>query len=278
MGMEQSPSEQFTDRFKSKPRDPKEDAIESMSFSDLVPEAVKHVTGSDVAALVSSVVSPSSAIKSGIKQTKRLFKPLETFKGFSEEEIRKFHNRLGDIYDEGFSPQEAFEAAMKNASSKEKAVLRALQKDDFLGFDYPHQALRGLLEDPSAWELSPNLKGQLTKLGSTATPIKHIKIEKVVNNTPTVKSTTHGMMDSSEEFMNWQEIRRAQGVERYIVRQDGTSTKLIGTGARDYKVPEGSVVVDRLPDGQMLLQDIGKGIKREQVEGVLNRAKQKFEK
>lgn len=86
MGMEKSPSEQFTERFKPTPIDPRQDAIESMSISDIVPEAVKHVTGSEVAALASSVVSPSSSVKRGImmgkvglEKLKSLGKEIPTF-------------------------------------------------------------------------------------------------------------------------------------------------------------------------------------------------------
>ena len=107
--------------------------------------------------------TPIGAVAGIIKKIKPSFE----LKGFSQEELEKFYNKLGDVYDEFTNPTDAFKAALEQANRKEAAVLRALQKDDLLGFDYPHQAMRGLLEDPSAWDLSPNLKGQLTKLGST---------------------------------------------------------------------------------------------------------------
>jgi len=101
-----------------------------------------------------------------------------TLKGFSDDTMTRFHNKLGDVYDESFSPTEAFQAALKSANSKEAAVLRALEKDDFLGFDYPHQALNAVLENPENFDISPVLKAQITKMG---TPAKEATKSKVVD-------------------------------------------------------------------------------------------------
>lgn len=74
------------------------------------------------------------------------------------------HNKLGEAYDGTYSPADAFAAAVDSASTREKAVLRALMKDDLLGFDYPHQAIRAIVEDPGAYDMSAALKAAITKM------------------------------------------------------------------------------------------------------------------
>lgn len=123
-------------------------------------------------------LTPAGAVTGMIKRVK----PEWGLKGFTDDMIRGFHNKLGDVYDEAFSPNEAFEAALKQASKKEAAVLRALQKDDFLGFDYPHQALRAILENPENFDISPVLKGQLTKLGSTLGVVGGVSVAATASN------------------------------------------------------------------------------------------------
>jgi len=110
-------------------------------------------------------VLPMGAAVGMIKRVKSPW----TLKGFSDDTMTRFHNKLGDVYDESFSPTEAFQAALKSANSKEAAVLRALEKDDFLGFDYPHQALNAVLENPENFDISPVLKAQITKMGNPPT-------------------------------------------------------------------------------------------------------------
>jgi hypothetical protein len=50
-------------------------------------------------------------------------------------------------------------------SSRESSLIRALEKDDFLGFDNPKQALKNLIEAPGGdWTLSPRTKAAMTNL------------------------------------------------------------------------------------------------------------------
>lgn len=61
--------------------DPTRDAIEPVAFSDLIPEAVKYYTGSELLSFISGFLSPTSAIK------KVIAKP--SLPAAAEKEIRK---------------------------------------------------------------------------------------------------------------------------------------------------------------------------------------------
>lgn len=83
-----------------------------------------------------------------------------------EDALRGIYNRMQSAYDESFSPEEAYQAAYESASNAEKYILRELKKDDFLGFDYPHQAIRAIAEDAGAYDLSPGLKTAISRVGN----------------------------------------------------------------------------------------------------------------
>lgn len=83
-----------------------------------------------------------------------------------EDALRGIYNRMQSAYDESFSPEEAYKAAYESASNAEKYILRELKKDDFLGFDYPHQAIRAIIEDAGAYDLSRGLKTAISRVGN----------------------------------------------------------------------------------------------------------------
>jgi hypothetical protein len=48
-------------------------------------------------------------------------------------------------------------------SEVQMKVVKALEKDDWLGFDYPHQALRAALKEPKNFDLSNETKSVFAK-------------------------------------------------------------------------------------------------------------------
>jgi hypothetical protein len=88
------------------------------------------------------------------------------FKWGRESFLRKWYNRMNDVYDEGFSMDEAYDAVYEVASPQEQRVLRALKADDFLGFDYPHQAIKAIATEPNAYDISTELKTAISRIGN----------------------------------------------------------------------------------------------------------------
>ena len=84
---------------------------------------------------------------------------------FQREYLKDIYKKLKDIYDEGFTPDEAWQAVNESYIPKDqKDILNTLlKKEDNLGFDYPHQAITELMVNPQAYEVSPYFKGILTK-------------------------------------------------------------------------------------------------------------------
>jgi muconolactone delta-isomerase len=76
------------------------------------------------------------------------------------------HNKMQSAYDESFSPDEAFDAAYAEATKEEQYILRQLKNDGMLGFDYPHQAIKAIIEEPTAFDLAPQLKTAISKMGN----------------------------------------------------------------------------------------------------------------
>jgi hypothetical protein len=83
-----------------------------------------------------------------------------------EKTLTRMYNRMRDAYDEGYGPDDAYDAAYEGATKPEQYILRQLKKDDFLGFDYPHQAIRAIIESPDAFEMSTGLKTAISRLGN----------------------------------------------------------------------------------------------------------------
>ena len=83
-----------------------------------------------------------------------------------ETALTGMYNKMRGVYDESFSPDEAFDAAYAEATKEEQYILRQLKKDGMLGFDYPHQAIQAIIEEPTAFDLAPQLKTAISKLGN----------------------------------------------------------------------------------------------------------------
>ena len=83
-----------------------------------------------------------------------------------ESTLTTMYNRMRDAYDASFSPDDAFAAAYAKATKPEQAILRQLKNEGMLGFDYPHQAISAILEEPAAFDLSSQLKTSISRLGN----------------------------------------------------------------------------------------------------------------
>jgi hypothetical protein len=80
---------------------------------------------------------------------------------------RHLLDKIREVYDELDSSDDAIEA-LKDAGLSEKEInlVQALQGDDFLGFDYPHQAVNAALKEPHNFELSDETKMAIANMGN----------------------------------------------------------------------------------------------------------------
>jgi hypothetical protein len=80
---------------------------------------------------------------------------------------RHLLDKIREVYDELDSSDDAIEA-LKDAGLSEKEInlVQALQGDDFLGFDYPHQAVNAALKEPHNFELSDETKMAVANMGN----------------------------------------------------------------------------------------------------------------
>ncbi len=82
---------------------------------------------------------------------------------------KAFINKVAELYDEGFSPSNAWDEIKdhwKEFSPAEQRLMTALEKDDWLGFDYPHQAVSAALHDLKSFEVSPETVEAARAMGS----------------------------------------------------------------------------------------------------------------
>jgi hypothetical protein len=81
-----------------------------------------------------------------------------------------FIRKAQELYDEYDSPDDAHAAIAesKDFTPGQKRLLLALEKDDWLGFDYPHQAVSAALSDPDGkkWEMSPETLEAIKQVGN----------------------------------------------------------------------------------------------------------------
>jgi Large polyvalent protein associated domain 23 len=81
---------------------------------------------------------------------------------------RDFIRKVQELYDEYEDPHEA--AAIVNESSdftpSQRELVNSLREDDFLGFDYPHQAVTAAIKEPQNFDMSDRTKEALKNLGA----------------------------------------------------------------------------------------------------------------
>ena len=80
-------------------------------------------------------------------------------RGYQRDVSEKvFIDRVASLYDEGFAPDDAWAEIHDHwdeFSHQERRLMTALHADDWLGFDYPHQAVNAALHDLKRYEASP---------------------------------------------------------------------------------------------------------------------------
>lgn len=80
---------------------------------------------------------------------------------------RDFINKVKDAYGEDYDPQEAEEALMSaGLDDKEMALVKALKKEDWWGFDYPHQAVNAALKEPQHFEHGEETENAIKNFGN----------------------------------------------------------------------------------------------------------------
>ena len=91
----------------------------------------------------------------------------ETPNAFGRElSLTTMYNKMRDAYTEADSPDQAYQAAYDASTPSEQYILRQLQKDGLLGFDYPHQAIQAIIQEPQNFDISPGLKTAISRLGN----------------------------------------------------------------------------------------------------------------
>ena len=118
--------------------------------------------------LVKAEAKPAGT-KASIKTAKWAEKEEAPDRFGREDVLRQMYRKLNDAYTEADSPDEAYDLAYKASTPPQQRILRALKKDDFLGFDYPHQAIREIVENPENYDLSTPLKVALSVVGNKGT-------------------------------------------------------------------------------------------------------------
>jgi hypothetical protein len=92
----------------------------------------------------------------------------EIAKGYKRGLTHKdFLRKVSEVYDEYTSPEEADEA-LNNAglTSSQLALVKALQDEDWWGFDYPHQAVNAALKEPQHFEHGEEVDKALENFGN----------------------------------------------------------------------------------------------------------------
>jgi hypothetical protein len=80
---------------------------------------------------------------------------------------RNLVRKIAKVYDEFDSPIDAEQALAKaGLTPAQMRVMQALKEDDYLGFDYPHQALEAALKHPENFDLSSKTKEALSEISS----------------------------------------------------------------------------------------------------------------
>lgn len=79
---------------------------------------------------------------------------------------KDFQRKVQEVYSEFDHPDDAVEAlAEAGLSSAQLKVMEALKKDDWLGFEYPHQALRAVMsKEAKSYDPSPETLGAVKAL------------------------------------------------------------------------------------------------------------------
>lgn len=80
---------------------------------------------------------------------------------------QKLIDKLRESYDEFSDSTDAINSMLENneITAKEHELLQALKQEDYLGFDFPHQAIRAALSTPENYDLSARTQQAIASLG-----------------------------------------------------------------------------------------------------------------
>jgi hypothetical protein len=129
-------------------------------------------------------------------------------RGYQRDTSEKvFIDKVASLYDEGHGPDEAWGEIQDNwddFTPQEQRLMTALHKDDWLGFDYPHQAVSAALSRnaPAKWEMSPETieaikgVGQMYKVRISADQDHFLDWDsKISEQTPHVQSALRAIAE-----------------------------------------------------------------------------------
>jgi hypothetical protein len=98
---------------------------------------------------------------------------------------REFISKVRELYDEFSSPEDALAAinAPENKFSEgQRRLLDALQKEDWLGFDYPHQAVQAAIREPENVLVdAPETRAALNTFGNKYTVSLNVEPEELLD-------------------------------------------------------------------------------------------------
>ncbi|MGY3393431.1 hypothetical protein ACVWW6_006022 [Bradyrhizobium sp. USDA 3311] len=81
---------------------------------------------------------------------------------------KAFVNKVAELYDQYMSPGDAWaeiEGHWDEFSPGEQRLMKALQQDDWLGYDYPHQAVNAALRSLHSYDASPETAAAARAIG-----------------------------------------------------------------------------------------------------------------
>jgi hypothetical protein len=140
---------------------------------------------------------------------------------------KAFIDKVSQLYDEGFSPDDAW-AEIKDHwsdfSPGEQRLMTALEKDDWLGFDYPHQAVSAALREIKAFDVSPETAAAAHAIGN----MYHVKIgvphehlldwdEKLSEQSPHVRAAIEKLV-AEHGNRDWVESRNGGAVDARVTQ------------------------------------------------------------
>jgi hypothetical protein len=91
-------------------------------------------------------------------------------RGYQRDTSEKvFIDKVASLYDEGYSPDDAWAEIKdnwKDFTPQEQRLMTALEKDDWFGYDYPHQAVNAALHSLKNYDASPETVAAAKAMGN----------------------------------------------------------------------------------------------------------------
>ena len=131
-----------------------------------------------------------------------------------EEALTTLYKKTEESYFSTFSPDEAYDAVYDEATAGERSVLRQLQKENFLGFDYPHEAIEAILQEPESFELSSPLKAAISRIGNKTAEIATNKSSEFsMEDLPRRRENQDFVIKAGTNIYHGAHLDRAHGID-----------------------------------------------------------------